>query len=121
MVGTDSSTLVGFEEAARAMIRGGAVSESQRMSSKVVPAPLQRQISGQIAAAAVYANQTSNLICEEARPLGPIFPRVADLAVDNDEEDEVEQTEGGTTPLSFLSSGKKKARKRKSGQGMKQA
>lgn len=131
MLCADSSALVEFEQAAKAVLRGGAVSESQRMSSKVVSAPLQRQISGQIAAAAVYANQASSFKVEEARPLGPIFPRVADLhenaaaAVDDDDEadDDAQletQPSEGTTPLSFLSSGKKKAKKRKSGQGVRQ-
>ena len=128
---TDSDALVEFDVAARAVLRGGV--SSQRMSSKVVPEPLQRQISGQIAAAAVYANQTSAHISEEARALGPIFPRVADMDSTGEitegtetepgvgdstlETELTNQSEG--TPLSFLSSGKKKAKKRKSG-GVKQ-
>jgi len=129
---TDSDALVEFDLAARAVLRGGAVSESQRMSSKLVPAPLQRQISGQIAAAAVYANQASALIAEEARPLGPIFPRVADMNSTDSLEDGELETAGlgdakletelveGITPLSFLSSSQKRAKKRKSGQGVRQ-
>jgi len=93
------------------------------MSSRVVSAPLQRQISGQIAAAAVYANQASSLLAEEARPLGPIFPKVVDmdLTADSVEEetagggDETVETETETAEGSFLTSGKKKANKRKNG------
>jgi hypothetical protein len=121
---------VEFDVAAKAVLRGGVSSE--RMSSKVVSAPLQRQISGRIAAAAVYANQSSAYIAEEARPLGPIFPRVADMD-STEEEGSIEGTEAEPgvlgnstletelvnqskdTPLNFLSSGKKKAKKRKSG------
>lgn len=102
-----------FDVAARAVLRGGV--SSQRMSSKLVSEPLQRQISDQIAAAAVYANQTSPLISEDARPLGPIFPRVGDM--DSTEESDaaletksVSQPEG--TPVNFYFSGKKKPKKR---------
>ncbi|KAG0610823.1 hypothetical protein M758_7G094400 [Ceratodon purpureus] len=126
----DSDALVEFDVAAKAVLRGGV--SSQRMSSKVVSAPLQRQISGQIAAAAVYANQSSAHIAEEARSLGPIFPRVADM----DSTEGIVSVEGTDAelgvlgnstletelvnqsedkPLNFLSSGKKKAKKRKSG------
>lgn len=109
----DSDALVEFDVAARAVLRGGV--SSQRMSSKLVSEPLQRQISDQIAAAAVYANQTSPLISEDARPLGPIFPRVGDM--DSTEESDaaletksVSQPEG--TPVNFYFSGKKKPKKR---------
>lgn len=132
----DSDALVEFDVAAKAVLRVGL--SSQRMSSKVVSAPVQRQISAEIAAAAMYANQTSAHIAEEARPLGPIFPRVADM--DSTEEKgsvQASEAEAGVgvlgdstletgllnqsegTPLNLLSSGKKKAKKRKSG-GVKQ-
>lgn len=84
--------------AAKAVLRGGV--SSQRMSTKVVPAPLQRQISDQIAAAAVHANQTSPLIAKEARPLGPIFPRVADMDT-TEEKGSIEGTKS-ESPLAGL-------------------
>lgn len=145
-----------FDLAAKAVLRAPSVSDSQRMSSKVLSAPLQRQISGQIAAAAVYANQAS---AANARPLGPIFPRVADINLSSDSidddaaaaptttttttatktttaseatatalvgdakvlETELVAEEDGSAAVSFPSSGKKKAKKRKSGQGVRQA
>jgi len=101
---TDSDALVEFDVAARAVLRGASVSQ-------VVSAPLERQISGQIAVAAVYANQASILLAEEVHPLGPIFPRGVDMDLtDSVEEetagggDETGETETETAEGSFLPS-----------------
>lgn len=85
-------------------------------SANLVPAALQHQVSGQIAAATVYANQSLPQIRDDVRPLGPIFPRVADVdsvdisSVDIDDNAQARGTETKSESLS----GKKK-KKRKSG------
>lgn len=109
----DSSALIEFDAAAKALVRGGALSSR---SANLVPAALQHQISGQIAAAAVYANQSLPQISDDVQPLGPIFPRIADVdSVDISSVDIDDNAQArGTETKSENPSGKKK-KKRKSG------
>lgn len=127
----DSEPLVKFDTAAKAILKEGV--SLPRKPTGLVATTLQRKISGQVAAAAVYASQTPLHIGEEAHPLGPLYSKFADEFADMESEAPVEEIkeEGNCKDdmatasrsqhlnLNIVPSREKKAQKRK-GSGVSQ-